>query len=141
MWRAEIYFREKHLSMDHFGAFVSEYCKDKSTALLQDFCVISEELFYTLPSIQASQIYVSQHLSLKTFAFGGFLSCILSWSCLCGLAFIPHFDTHYQCLLSAAPDMGLCVTCTAAVNVQATAPMAVLVFCHKDQRQLQHSPS
>ena len=63
MWRAEIYFRDKHLSMEQFSAFVSEYCKDKATTLRQDFCVLSEELFYTLPSIQASQIYVSYRSS------------------------------------------------------------------------------
>ncbi|KAL0051025.1 hypothetical protein WJX82_000800 [Trebouxia sp. C0006] len=31
---------------------------DKATRLRLDFCVLSEELFYTLPSIQASQIYL-----------------------------------------------------------------------------------
>lgn len=59
MWRAEIHFRDKHLSIEQFSGFASEYCKDKATTLRQDFCVLSEELFYTLPSIQASQIYVS----------------------------------------------------------------------------------
>ncbi|KAL0026089.1 hypothetical protein WJX79_009086 [Trebouxia sp. C0005] len=58
MWRAEIHFRDKHLRMEQFSAFVSEYCKDKATMLRQDFRVLSEELFYTLPSIQASQIYL-----------------------------------------------------------------------------------
>ncbi len=61
LWRAEIHFRDKHLSMNNFDAFVSENCKDKTTSLRQDVRVISQELFYTLPSVQASQIYVSHY--------------------------------------------------------------------------------
>lgn len=61
LWRAKIHFKEKHLSIKQFDTFLSEYCKDKATSLTQDFRIISQELFYTLPSIQASQIYVSHH--------------------------------------------------------------------------------
>ena len=59
LWRAEVHFREKHLSIKQFDTFLNEYCKDKATSLNQDFRIIAQELFYTLPSIQASQIYVS----------------------------------------------------------------------------------
>ena len=59
LWRAKIHFQSKHLSMRLFAGFLSKYCKDKETSLKNDCLVISEELFYTLPSIQASQIYVS----------------------------------------------------------------------------------
>ena len=59
LWRAKIHFQSKHLSMRHFEGFLNKYCNDKEATLMDDFAVISRELYYTQPSIQASQLYVS----------------------------------------------------------------------------------
>ena len=58
MWRAKVHFNHQHLETSQLRTFVTEYCKDKMTALEADLHVIGEELFYTSPSVQ-SEIYVS----------------------------------------------------------------------------------
>ena len=58
LWRAKVHFNNQHLETSKLGPFVTKYCQDKMTSLEADLQVLTQELFYTAPSVQASQIYV-----------------------------------------------------------------------------------
>lgn len=63
LWRAKVHFKNQRLETSRLGSFVEMYCQDKKKALEADLHIMKEELFFTAPSVQTSQIYVRMLLA------------------------------------------------------------------------------